>query len=83
MQESGNATIAVYPNPASTEITFVLPGNTEGKIELYDLPVRKVQETGFTGSNTVTLLLNDALNGIYIYKVISKNNIQSGKIVIQ
>jgi len=68
--ESQNVTL--YPNPFKDNIYFDLPESyNNATINIYDIKGKLIY-TGHVKNNTVNL--NTLSNGIYLVKLISKNN---------
>ena len=79
----------VSPNPANdfTNFNIILRNNKEVSIELFDLTgklVDNVINSYFTkGLNTINYNSSELNSGIYIYKVISGDQVNSGKLTIK
>ena len=78
-QPTGDRIVKLYPNPATTFITFELPAGYEKThaIQVYSFMGKKVYETQ-TRSQKMTLDLSDYNRGLYIYHLV---DIATGKIV--
>ena len=84
-----NDVINVGPNPANemTNFNIILRNNKEVSIELFDLTgklVDNVINSYFTkGLNTINYNSSELNSGIYLYKVISGDQVNSGKLIIK
>jgi len=80
----GEVKISIYPNPTTGQFTLVTSGvNGESVVEVYDVLGAKVYSTSVTGSKMINL--GNEPNGIYLYRVMSKENgnlLGEGKIVL-
>jgi hypothetical protein len=65
--------LAVYPNPAKTELNLVTDGNTEG-VTIMDLTGRTVRQ--FNG-NSAKVNIADLPNGVYFVRLLDKNGLAS------
>ncbi len=76
--EGGDRIVKMYPNPATSFITFDLQKNTDNglSIQLYSLIGKKMFETQKL-KGKVTVDLKDFNRGLYIYHLVDR----SGKIV--
>ena len=80
----GNSTtdIKIYPNPASEFIYFELTNNTTNStVEIFDVQGRMVLSQEISGKQQISVSHLD--RGLYIYKLLQKGKIQSGKIMIE
>jgi hypothetical protein len=76
------STISIYPNPATDNITIVLPENTSHAFfTLYDMQGRMLIKREVSSQETVSI--NNLANGIYIYHVRTVKENRQGKIVKQ
>jgi len=67
--------IAVYPNPANTNMTVMNYSSSEGKyLRLLDLTGRKVQEYNFT-TGSLTLDISELSKGVYFLELDDGKNI--------
>jgi Secretion system C-terminal sorting domain/WD40-like Beta Propeller Repeat len=75
--------ISVYPNPTSKEFVIHLTASFPAVLELYDATGQKIFIKTIL-SNHQKINVDGFANGIYFYKLISKNNQQAtGKVVIE
>ncbi len=68
--------LLIYPNPASTEITVVLPNGSNGeysRIQLLDMSGRLVREVRTSGQASIRLNVSELPRGIYLCKVYRLN----------
>ena len=73
----GDRIVKLYPNPATTYVTFELSGTERGySIQVYSFLGKKMTERQNI-SQKVTLDLNDFNRGLYMYHLVDA----SGKIV--
>ncbi|PLX01286.1 MAG: hypothetical protein C0594_13470 [Marinilabiliales bacterium] len=77
--------IDVYPNPFSETTKFEVSNyNQSYSFHLYDITGREVSRINEIQSPSFTLNRNKIDNGVYIYKIVSKQKlIGSGKLIIQ
>ncbi len=80
-----NESFALYPNPASTQITidYALAENEEGKIIFYDLLGRECLTINLSSRiNRVTTSINMLHNGVYLFRYY-KNGVpySNGKLI--
>ncbi|MGV9004699.1 S8 family serine peptidase [Flavobacterium sp.] len=71
----------VFPNPTKDKITFVIPNDSDEVIIIIYNPLGQkiIEQKSVNQSLDITLQNNS--EGIYFYKIQSKNNFQSGKII--
>ena len=75
-----NVDIGVYPNPFSSELTFITQIPSQSAFSLYDLVSRPVLHQEFI--STLTINTSTLPHGIYFYSVNDKNGVlKSGKII--
>ena len=76
--------IRIYPNPAQTEFTVVLPDPDVYTISLFDVTGKKVNEITANKQNEVLVRRNQLAVGVYLLQVInSKGEIKTVKIVFE
>jgi len=72
--------ISVYPNPASTLIKVMLPGDNSGIIKIFDLNGKMVESFNYSSSGIINI---SALpEGCYIIKAETEGEILTGKVLI-
>ncbi|MFO7789216.1 MAG: T9SS type A sorting domain-containing protein, partial [Bacteroidales bacterium] len=76
------ASLEMYPNPASSSTELVFPATQNAKLLLYDSSGRLVKQTQISG-NTHTLNLHNLEKGLYHIKLISKGYTLSEKLVVR
>ena len=80
-----NSPFTVYPNPVNGPISIKSSHNNKSNtiLQLYNLNGSIILEKtlNFTGSNIVTVSLNNLTSGMYIYRIINDNKVTSGKII--
>ncbi|TND05064.1 MAG: PKD domain-containing protein [Bacteroidetes bacterium] len=74
---------AVYPNPATTEITLSLGDAGADKIELFDFRGKLVREITVAGSNQVSISISDLAGGIYLVRIIRGAETESLRFIKQ
>ena len=79
--------INVYPNPASTALTFDVqnPSNQAQTLKIYDLAGKMLFEKPISPNElTINLQVSDFTNdnGVYIYSISSNQNTFTGKFII-
>ncbi|HEU4718210.1 MAG TPA: T9SS type A sorting domain-containing protein [Bacteroidia bacterium] len=75
--------VLVYPNPASSSITFQMP-NASGTIVILDQLGREVKRQQLNGEKQVAISVADLADGIYFYRITdSKSSSEQGKFVVQ
>jgi len=75
-EELSETAFSVYPNPASTEITFA---GLEGEIAIYNAYGQLVARENIDGKTTIDI--SALADGTYSYKVISSTTVNSGKFI--
>jgi len=72
-------TITVYPNPGSDYIDIKIPVkmNDNATFELYSISGRKILTSILKTENTTILLPDNLQQGIYFYRITSKNKVLS------
>jgi len=77
-----------YPNPFNpvTQISFALPEETDVTLEIYNILGQKVatlaQGTYEAGYHNVTWDASDAASGVYFYRLVTKEYIDSKKMLL-
>ncbi len=75
---TGNINVSVYPNPSSQFIAFdsdLIQG--QGFITVFDAQGRKAMQTSFSSKDQIRV--QDLPHGNYIFKIINKGRVFSGK----
>ena len=73
--------ILLYPNPANNIVSLRLPNSVENaEIHLYNNLGQRVLKA-ILPSNNATFSVSNLASGIYLYKIISSNNTQTGKLI--
>ena len=76
------ANVVVYPNPASTEVTFEFTSaNQDTQIQIFDLLGNRVFDNTFS-NELVTVNTSNFTNGVYIYKLGTENNSSVGRLIV-
>lgn len=77
--------ITVYPNPASSEITFDFSGSVNSRIVISNSLGQVVTQEEFTGKTTATVNVSSLNAGIYQYSIFDANGQKSaiGKFIKQ
>lgn len=76
-----NATVKIYPNPASTSITLENESAIES-VSIYNVVGQEVK-TAAPNSNTITLDISNLETGVYVIKSISEGRTSTSKFVKQ
>jgi len=71
--------VEIYPNPVQKELHINLPGKT-GTLEIFDNSGKSVLQRDMAENNT-SIDVSCLVNGIYLVKVLSDNQLFTGKIV--
>ncbi|MDI1353771.1 MAG: T9SS type A sorting domain-containing protein [bacterium] len=81
---SAEANLSIYPNPATTEINYVLSdGNTLKKIDLFDATGRLVLSLGNLSTGKFTLNRNELKPGLYLTTIeLGNKTVLNKKIII-
>lgn len=76
------ASLIVFPNPASSELTIRIPENAQGGIlKMYDFAGREIYSV--TISTSGFRLPVEHLSGVYLLRIISKNEVMTKTVMIQ
>ena len=84
-----NDVINVAPNPANevTNFNIILRNNKEVRIQIFDITGKKVDNINRAiyskGVHSISYNTTNLTNGIYIYKVLTGNEINSGKLIVK
>ena len=74
--------VVVYPNPATTEVTFEFTSANENtNVQIFDLLGNLVYNNTYS-KNIVNVNTSNFTNGVYIYKLTSDKNSAVGRLVI-
>ena len=74
----------IYPNPASQYVVFDLKPNTARFLEIRDLTGRVVIHKKLeSGMNEYRINVSDFARGLYIYRIYSDTQYQTGKLLIE
>jgi len=74
--------VAVYPNPATTEVSFEFTSaNEDTQIQIFDLLGNRVFNNTFS-NELVTVNTSNYTNGVYIYKLGTANNSSVGRLIV-
>jgi hypothetical protein len=78
-----NNSVHVFPNPASTSITFQIENSTD-EIIIIDQLGKEVRRQKINGEKQIEISVADLADGMYFYQVVQKDNIRSGgKFIVQ
>jgi hypothetical protein len=85
---SSDIEVKLYPNPFFTETTFEIISSSEIKenymLKIFDAAGREIANAAFGITNKINFYRNTLSNGIYFYKVYTKEKvITTGKIVAE
>ena len=76
-------TLVITPNPTNGNIKAMLPDNYSGYYQIFDLNNILLQEAKFNNQTELQIELSQNLkSGVYVLKVITENNIFTGKIIL-
>lgn len=75
--------INAYPNPANETLYITFPEATNTVVKLMDLNSRVIAEQNADHTTRVQFNVKGLTPGIYMYQVISGNDIKSGKVMIK
>lgn len=76
---------SIWPVPANQNITikYNFPGNSDGKMLIFDIMGNQVKEILLSNNiQTVTSSIRDLIDGLYSYKIMVDNKQFNGKISI-
>ncbi|MCQ2299410.1 MAG: S8 family peptidase [Bacteroidales bacterium] len=76
-----NIPIALYPNPATNQVTILTSTNNTVNTEIYTISGQKVLSMPITAEATIDL--NGWVPGIYIVKVQDRTGIRTSKLVVR
>ncbi|MDX2431289.1 MAG: T9SS type A sorting domain-containing protein, partial [Bacteroides sp.] len=81
-QENSGNKMSVYPNPASSQLTFFLEGLADSfQIKIFDMQGKVVISQ--LAENNTPISLESLNDGVYFYRLKSKGNNFSGKLVVK
>lgn len=73
--------ISVYPNPAQTQLTFIVPNEKETDINMYSVLGEKVKIIHASSTN-ISVPVSDMAKGLYLYEVYTGTQlISKGKFI--
>jgi hypothetical protein len=76
------ANVVVYPNPATSEVSFEFTSANENtQIQIFDLLGNRVFNNTFS-NELVRVNTSNFTNGVYIYKLGSANNSSVGRLIV-
>ena len=76
------ADVVVYPNPASTDVTFEFTSTNEDvQVQIFDLLGNRVFDNTYS-NKLVTINTSNFTNGLYTYKLATANNSTVGRLVV-
>ena len=84
-----NDVINVAPNPANemTNFNIILRNNKEVRIQIFDITGKKIDNINRAiyskGVHSISYNTTNLTNGIYIYQVLTGNEINSGKLIVK
>lgn len=85
-EENSLLAISIYPNPASTQINFIMPGRGNQTIELFDALGKLVTEKKFENNFDVNQNVMDVSTlpaGLYTGKISNGKSVQNFKFIKQ
>ncbi|HCA83209.1 MAG TPA: hypothetical protein DEP18_05430 [Flavobacteriales bacterium] len=76
IEETAATLLRFYPNPATDEITLIVPEGMEGliNISIFNMTGQQVLSKSFSGQNMISLSLLDLCAGIYSISLSTSNN---------
>ncbi len=78
---SGDASVTLFPNPATNEVTITNNNQEPSELELYDIASRKLMQESFIHSTSINI--ESLSRGLYLYQIKTKEGIvKNGKIVV-
>lgn len=82
-QDVSAAEIQVYPNPASSQVNFAVPGKTAKEVKIFDI-TGKLVETKVLSEGSLKLDVTAYGKGLYLYSILNLNGetIKTGKITV-
>lgn len=81
---SSTIALAIYPNPASTELNLIIPSRGKFEVEITDMQGRRLMAQSFENNNSInqnTLDVSGLPQGIYSGRISSGNSVQNFKFV--
>ena len=76
------ADVSVYPNPATTDITFEFASSNEDiQVQIFDLLGNMVYNSSYN-REAVTVNTSNFTNGVYIYKLATVNESSTGRLIV-
>jgi hypothetical protein len=76
--------VAVYPNPATAQINFILPETAKNNttIKIYNTEGKLVRETIIDGLNGYGFGTSNMENGLYFYSIVGSDTNYNGRFVV-
>jgi hypothetical protein len=65
--------VAVFPNPATDNVTFTVNNDNASRVQIYDMTGRMISDEMFTGRR-VQLSTEELASGMYTYTIVDANN---------
>lgn len=65
--------VAVFPNPATDNVTFTVNNDNASRVQIYDMTGRMISDEMFTGRR-VQLSTEELPSGMYTYTIVDANN---------
>ena len=78
-----NSSILVYPNPATTILSFQYAYQSSVTIKIIDITGRLMDEQTLQNSTIASFNVASYTPGIYLYQVITNGKTQSGKVIVE
>ena len=78
---TATTSVKVYPNPASSEVNFIISGKQAHIIDVYDITGQKVNSYNVKNNSSANINTSAYNSGLYIYQVRDKagNALKTGK----
>lgn len=74
--------ISIFPNPASSELNIFTIHSNKFKFNIYNV-FGQLTKTGTLETNLTTIYINDLINGIYSFELLSDNSSQRQSFIIE
>jgi hypothetical protein len=65
--------VAVFPNPATENVTFTVNNDNASRVQIYDMTGRMISDEMFTGRR-VQMSTNELASGMYTYTILDAND---------
>ncbi len=72
--------LLIFPNPSKETVSFLYSGDSQGRINIYNLEGKQIITQLIHKAETQKINLPDC--GVYLYELISKDTFERGKLII-